>query len=178
MPDKKVVHHPLPEEGDLEAGALYEMLQYAVAQWHPDLAEARIVLVWRTEWKPDQDGRLKIGECKIVPELERELHGYDVEVLLNKEVFTNADLTRQHKLAVMDHELSHVTPAIDNNGDEKRDEKNRIVYRKRAHEVEEFLPVLNRHGCYTSELERLAAVMAERSDMPLFADQIDGDEYD
>jgi hypothetical protein len=59
----------------------YQLLDRAQTKWHPHLNHAAIALAWRKNWEPDQDGRVILGQCKKVGDLEKEFHDYVVELL-------------------------------------------------------------------------------------------------
>src|SRR2546430_14270783 len=85
----------------------YRILDEARKKWHVDLAEAKIALAWRKNLKADVDGHLMLGKCVKASDLQRELAEYDFVILLNREVWSDPDFTREKKLALVDHELCH-----------------------------------------------------------------------
>lgn len=156
---KKVNFELIGDSHDLHA-----TVRDLVAQHHPHLAEARIALVWRMNWKPDKDGRLTLGKAKKASDLERELgHAseYDLAVLLNAEAWH--DLSNDQRLALLDHELCHFGVSTDKKtGEVARDDRGRVVYRYRKHTLEEFHEIVERHGVYKSDIESFADVCARR----------------
>jgi len=134
----------------------YQILRRVRANFHSDIADARIALAWRKELKADVDGHLILGRCVKASDLQRELVEWDFVVLLNREVWQHLDFTTDRKEALMDHELCHAAPVLDGDGEPKIDEKNRPVWRVRKHDIEEFGEVVERHGCYKRDLEMFA----------------------
>jgi hypothetical protein len=147
----------------------YKLLTQAVNDWHLELANCRIILAWRCNWKHNTDGHLVLGMCVRASELQKELAAYDFVILLNREVWEDAEFTTEKKLALIDHELCHAAPAIsEDDGTQKLDSKGRLQWRIRQHDIEEFRGVVERHGCYKADLERFARALVKREDLPLF----------
>ena len=145
---------------------IYEQLYALIDEHHDALSKAnvRIAIAWSLQWKPDADGRTKLGECKKASDLDRELAPYDFVILLNREFWLNGKVTKGMRAAVLDHEICHAAVAYDDNGEPKTDERGRTVFRVRKHDIEEFNDVIARHGCYRHEIEEFAAAIerAER----------------
>ena len=141
---------------------------------HERLHDARIALAWRYGWKEDQDGRLKLGQCKKASDLDRELHDYDFVILLNSEAWKAADFSDKNMRALIDHELCHCEIARNEDETPKVDEDDRTVYRTRRHDIEEFHEIVARHGLHTEALERFARAAMEAADKPLLAIANDG----
>jgi hypothetical protein len=140
-----------------------------IEKHHPHLAEAKIAIAWRFGWSQDADGLLKLGQAKKVSELDRDLHDYDFIILLNHEVWNKASFSERQMKALIDHELCHCSVSIDTNGEKKIDERGRVIYRIRKHDVEEFREVAARHGCWRDDLRQLAEAAIEKDHNPLFA---------
>lgn len=170
---KKLAFELIPEFADVKKKLLsgpHQLLEQA-RRWHPHLNEARIALAWRKEWKEDKDGLLVLGKCKKTSDLEKELHPFDFIVLLNREMWEALD--EEQRLALVDHELCHAQVTLDGT-EAKRDDRGRIVYRVRKHDVEEFREVVERHGLYKSDLEAFARSMVRGRKAPLLDDLDDG----
>lgn len=148
----------------------YRVLDEAVSKWHPHLKDAKIAIAWRFGWKSDTDGRITLGQAKKGSDLDRELHGYDFVILLNHEVWNQSGFQKHQKLALIDHELCHCEVSKDTNGEPKVDENNRVVYRIRKHDIEEFTEVIARHGSWKADLEMFAQKIIEKNREPLLSD--------
>ena len=133
----------------------YDLLGQELEASHPELVGAGIALVWRFGWRPDADGRLTLGQARRCTDPERLMHGTDFLILLNSEAWHGFD--ERQRRALLDHELSHCAPALDDGGEQGEDEEGRPVWRTRGHDAEEFVDVVKRHGLWRSDLERLAA---------------------
>jgi len=146
-----------------EGKAVYARLERIRAQSHDDLRDARIALVWHLSWKADVDGRITLGMCRKVGDLDRELRGdytaFDFVILLNRKWWTDPLTTSAHRDALLDHELCHARPKFDQAGEPEVDERGRNVWRLRGHDVEEFTEIIRRHGTYTRNLEMTAAAL-------------------
>lgn len=63
----------------------------------------------------------------------------------------------------MDHELCHAAPAYDEDtGEQKVDAADRLVWRVRRHDIEEFRSVVTHHGCYKADLEKFADALLKK----------------
>jgi hypothetical protein len=166
---KKKVHYTViyrkTETG--ETAPEYELLDRLVAEHHPDLAEAEFVLVWRDSWKPDKDLRQTLGKCKRASDFDREMREYDFAIILNRMAWGH--LSAAQREALMDHELTHAAPAIDDEtGDQKEDERGRKLWRIRKHDIEEFTSIVRRHGLYKDDLAEFVKAAARKAGRGLF----------
>lgn len=136
--------------------ALYERLYSILDTFHKELSNhnCKIALAWSCNWKPDADGRLRLGECKKASELDRQLHDFDFVILLNEGFWKDDHTTEAQRAAVMDHELMHCAIAEDSEtGKPKVDETGRTIFRIRGHDIEEFSDIVDRHGFYKRDVE-------------------------
>jgi hypothetical protein len=161
----KAINYSLIEDKDSEP---YRILRDLVAQHHTDVAEANFAVAYRHGWKADKDGKLVLGKCQKASDLSRELADYDFIIILNSEVWNSPEFGHAEKVALMDHELSHAAVATDENGEAKQDDRGRLVYRVRKHDLEEFQAVVRRRGFYHRDLQEFAAVVVEKAKAPLF----------
>jgi len=135
------------------------MLRDLIEQHHEELTNARIGLAWCLSWKPDVDGRWTLGKCRRATDLDRELVALDFVILLNPHWWQHADVTDAQRLALLDHEISHAAVKVDEDGEPMCDDRGRVVYRTRKHDIEEFSGVIRRHGVYKRDLEDFAAAI-------------------
>jgi hypothetical protein len=107
-----------------------------------------------------------------ISDLQHEMVDLDFVILLNKEVWQSLGFTEEKKLALVDHELCHAARVEDEFGAQKEDERGRLVWRVRKHDIEEFQDVVKRHGCYKRDLEQFAAVLLKsKQEQILFLDE-------
>lgn len=146
-----------------------KLLEEVRKKWHQETADARVVLAWKLDTKPDQDDRIVLGRCVPVGDLQKELIDYDFIITLNKEVWEDQKFDADKKRALLDHEMSHIAPVYDGEGKNKVDSRNRRVWRTRGHDIEEFSAVVERHGTYKHDLERFAEALLKVRGTPLFS---------
>lgn len=152
---KKLAYLLIEREGDSGA-KWYPILEQLIAQHHTELKDARIALAWNLTWKADADGRAKLGMCKKASDLDRELAAYDFVIVLRRDFFESVSVTDQQRRALLDHELCHAAVTDDGRGEPITDERGRIVYRIRKHDLEEFREIVERHGTWKKDLEAFA----------------------
>lgn len=138
----------------------YKLCDKLVTEHHSELKDARIALAWCTSWRADVDGRITLGQCKRASDLDRELKPYDFAILLQKDFWTNVNVSNEQRCALLDHELCHASIKLDPyNHEPIEDERGRKVYRLRKHDVEEFAEIAERHGTYKRDLETFAQAL-------------------
>jgi hypothetical protein len=161
MGNKKVNFRIIPE-GEEPYGVLFKAMKF-----HDDLRECKVALAWRLRTKEDVDGHIVLGKCVKTSDLQKEFHPFDFIIVLNEEFWLQFE--EKQKLALMDHELCHAAPQIDEeSGEQVHDERGRKCWRIRKHDIEEFTGVVSRHGCYKADLERFAEVLRKKQSNPLF----------
>lgn len=133
-------------------GDPYALLDRLVGAHHDHLAEAKIGLAWNLGWKADPDGHVKLGKAQKCREADRQAHGLDFIILLNRHVWNETWFTAAEMEALLDHEPSHCAVRHDADGEVVLDEKGRPMYRIRKHDIEEFRHIVQRHGCWKSDL--------------------------
>jgi hypothetical protein len=165
----------------------YRVLDFLRSEFREDLEEAKIVLVWRLDVPMDKDGKIELGKCHKRTDLDKELgEKKDLPPRLRKDIYKNEspdciitlnreawqDFTANQRHALMFHELCHFVPVLDPQDPAgeafKRDERGRICYRVRKHDIEEFGEVVQRFGLYKRDLEEFAKKCFEGRQTPLF----------
>lgn len=144
---------------------LYERLDRLVSTFHKDLGEARIALAWMHAVVPDKDGGLKLGQCRIAPALDRQMHGYDIVITLNYEAWQQTQ-NETWRDALLDHELCHALQLQNKGGEQKTDAKGHGLYRGRKHDVEDFTEIVRRYGAWKSDLEAFLRAGAAKLKAP------------
>lgn len=148
----KVQLHPRPERKSRthDDTCPYGYIDRLVQAHHEGLRQARIAVAWLLDVKADKDGHLTLGRMRKASDLDREFRDFDLVVLLNSKAWK--ELGAKQRAALVDHELCHATVAEDKNGEPIKDERDRLCYRMRRHDIEEFNAVVKRHGCYLSDV--------------------------
>jgi hypothetical protein len=132
MAKPKPVNYDVIEDDDKRPHEAYRLLGQVRTKWHPDMEDARIALAWRKRQKADKDGHLVLGRCVKISDLQKEFMPFDFVIVLNREVWEDSEFTKEKKLALLDHEMCHATPLLDEStGEHKSDEKERLCYRTR-----------------------------------------------
>ena len=165
---KKLNYEIIERDGD--GPEPYRIMDALVHAHHHHLIDANIVMAWRMGWNPDKDEKLVLGQCKKASDLDRDLHGYDIIILLNSEVWNRAGFTDAHRRALIDHELCHAAIEVDAEGEPKEDEQGRKVYRIRKHDIEEFREVVDRHGIWKGDIESFAESIMRKAAPSLFGE--------
>jgi hypothetical protein len=165
-PKPRRVSYELIPRDHITGFPMYSLLDELVHAHHDQLKVARIALAWCTSWQPDLDGRVTLGQCKRASDLDRELAAFDFVILLRKSFWQNDHVTDEQRRALLDHELCHGARALDKHGDPVIDERGRPVWRTRRHNVEEFAEVVERHGMWTADLERVALALRRQAAGP------------
>ena len=155
----KPVNYELIPRDSVNGHPMYALLDELVESFHAEIAAARIALAWCTSWKPDVDGREVLGKCRKASDLDRELAAFDFVILLSRPFWRDARVTDPQRQALLDHELCHAALTYDEKGEPVEDERGRLVYRIRKHDIEEFTDIVARHGCYKADLERFAQAL-------------------
>jgi hypothetical protein len=163
----KKLAYELIEKASAIGTPMYLLLAELVREHHTDLRDARIALAWALSWKPDVDGKVTLGKCKKASDLDRELAAFDFVILLSKAFWSDLRVSDLQRRALLDHELHHATVKYDENGEPVVDERMRIVYRVRKHDIEEFTDIVRRYGCYKADLEQFAAALT-RAGVPKY----------
>jgi hypothetical protein len=122
------------------------------AEHHTDLDGATLLYVW-IDKAPRSQGKLRAGKMMKVPRMYRALLNADFIVLLSKDLWQG--MTEAQHCALVDHELSH--------GYYEGEEPH-----CRAHDLTEFVGVVERHGLVFPEQQRFAAACAQL-ELPLGA---------
>lgn len=142
--------------------SLYHWLGELLEAYHQDVQDARFALAWHTNWKPDDDRHLMLGQCRKSSDLEREIQNasaYDFVILLNQDFFADPLVTDLQRRAVLDHELCHAAVKLED-GHPVIDERGRVQYRIRKHDLEEFSEIAERYGCWKRDIGAFAESLA------------------
>src|SRR5215831_13171631 len=104
----------LARTGEMDDTQLpYIFMDSLVAQFHPELAEAVVVIGYNYGWKPNRDGKLVLATVALFSDFERQLHGKDIKIMLNYNYWHNPATNDDNRKALLDHQLSHPRPIMD-----------------------------------------------------------------
>ena len=128
--------------------AIMERLIKEIGQFD-QLRNAKIVIVWKSGWKPTKDDILKHAQIRKLSELEREIWGdeYDLCLMLHRELWQSSAFSEEQREMDVFHELCHVVAEIDDKtGDQKKDDRGRLCWRLRNHPIQRFPEEIERYG--------------------------------
>jgi hypothetical protein len=145
----------------------YKLMAQIRKEYHEDIKDAKIALAYQKGLKADVDGHVVLGKCIKASDLQRELVDWDFVILLNHEVWTATEFTKEKKMALLDHELCHAELALDKEGEPKVDASGRKQYRIRKHDIEEFQCIVSRHGLWKRDLERFGETIIKQAQKTL-----------
>ena len=134
----------------------YKILKKVIKEERDDIKKVRIALAYHKGWRRDTDNVRKLGAVKKCSDLDKEFSEFDFRIELNAEAFPH--MADREKERLIFHELMHIQPSYDKNGEQVRDDKDRLVYRVRKHDREDFLAVYQKYGVD----EDIAAIAEER----------------
>lgn len=168
---KKVNFLIIPEQdANGKAPEPYILLKEVRDLHHGETKQARIALAWRLRTKADKDGHIVLGKCIKVSDLYREYADYDFIITLNKEFWEDPAVTKEQRMALVDHEMMHAAPTYNGEtGEHEVDERGRFLFRVRSHDVEEFYDIVRRNGIWKRNLLEFAKVLAEKRKAPMFS---------
>lgn len=140
---------------------------------------AGIKLYWTKDWRPDPDGIVTGAQASKASEIDRlwaeqAKDRHDLTIKLPETIWPTLDDTEKEWRIF--HELLHFAPAKDANGEQKRDSKDRLLWRTRRHPITAFPEEIDRYGI-ERVIGRTDAMRAaiDKAEMPLFAGQKDGE---
>ncbi|VTS05267.1 putative metallopeptidase [Tuwongella immobilis] len=126
--------------------ALYEFMDHQIANYHPHLAEAHIILGFHFGWKADADGRIRLIQVTrptpLVTAISR-FEDVDFVILFNVDSFRT--MTPTQRLALLDEGLCHCRGGLDRTGLES-------PYRVVKPDFLGFIENVRRYGAWRADL--------------------------
>ena len=136
---------------------------------HNHLAEAKIKYLFKKDKWVKKD-KVVLGQAKLASEDTRFIARYDFVIIINLDAWNISDSEKRE--ALIDHELSHCGRAFDSDGNNK--------WCTIDHDVQEFIPVVRRHGLWEEDLQLLMKAVREapfveglHNEIPLFKENED-----
>ena len=144
---------------------------------HAPLKLATILMCWHNGWQADVDGVLVLAKMKKASDLDRAIgsrfgDSYDFVMQLNEKAWSS--LSDDDKRMVIDHELTHAAADLDRDGEQKVDTRDRLCWRLRRHEIQEFRSIVDRYGVDKALNLNDRGIKASES-MPLFPEGGNGE---
>ena len=139
------------------------------------IRHCRIKMWWQKDWKADADGIVTGATVCKATELDRNLveeaKGETPDVFIRLPEKLWAEYSAAKKEQVLFHELCHVHPAKDANGEQRRDAKDRPLWRMGRHPITTFHEELAKYGAEAVIGSNQAVLDAmRRADAPLLAE--------
>ena len=147
----------------------YVLMDQLIADHHDHLSDADIAIVWHDGWKADGDGVVRLSEGRKTSEVSKEVakYGGDFILMLNRPKWDSFNL--KQRIYMLDAALEMCKPELDRDGEQKRDGRDRPIWRKRKPPLAIFPEVVRRCGLVMEDLQDLASIIEERliEDRPL-----------
>lgn len=121
------------------------VVEYCIQRWHPHLKRANVIALGRPK-ATTKNGKEEWAKLKRASKQERVLYAEDSEGLdyiLIVALDTWSRFTKAQRIALVDHELCHAAGY-----DAETD-----TWALRAHDLEEFRAVVERHGAWSADVE-------------------------
>lgn len=143
---------PIPRKHSGKVTEPYAIMESMIAEkpCFEHLKVAKIKLWWQKDWKADVDGIATGAQCCKASELDRNLSEesgngtVDLFIKLPRDQWSTLDETeKQHRIF---HELCHFRPAMNAEGNQKQDTKDRLLWRMRRHPVAAFYEEIEEFG--------------------------------
>ena len=130
-----------------------------IEQYHPHLANARIIYLFRTTpWT--SKGKVVYGRAYKLSGWQAEHLKADFVIIINLEVWRR--LSPRQREALVDHELCHCGVEVDADG-YPRLRGGEYVWKLWGHDLEEFKAVVERHGMWLRDIEEFQLALGQTS---------------
>lgn len=150
--------------------ATVALLSQTIAKFHPELKKHEVIIGVLIAANPDgpavkHAGYAAAATIKVVPLKDRLTKGYDAELLIDNDHWK--DCRKEHRVALLDHELSHLEVAKSKSGGVKLDDLGRPKLKLLPGDIVQsdgFREVVKRHGDYAPEvitLKKASAIMTD-----------------
>lgn len=133
---------------------IYAMITNLVSQYHSGnlgLEDLNVLVMWRYNIKPDQDGYLLLADISKSSDKVRELRPHDVIIGINKMSWRL--LNDQQKRCILDSQLERVVPCVDKENNHKEDDRSRPLYRLKRLEVLDDQIMIRRHNISAHQVQ-------------------------
>lgn len=126
---------------------------------HPTLKQLKIEYLFRPE-AAITDGKVIAGRAIRVDDRNWAIHKTDAIIEIAQDVWEGS--SKDFRNALMDHELSHLKVEMEDADKPEREKgTNRVKFRLKHHDIEEFSGVLKRYGDYHEALRTFLEAFAE-----------------
>lgn len=125
----------MPAEWRKAPHLVIEIAERIIAKHHPDLLDARIGFLMRSEAPKRGNGMVVYGKAKKISDEMKTLWPYDFVIWLAEDCFNRFSALQRE--ALIDHELMHCLW-----------DKRKQAAKLRSHDLEEFNVILQRYGLW------------------------------
>ena len=129
-----------------------------IPEWHKHLQNISITYLFDSD-DMVKAGRPLMAKVKSAGPIEEYLSGSEFIVIVNKNIWE--ELTKDQRIALVDHELCHIQMVVNKSGD--------ISFKIVPHDLEEFNDVVRRHGAWQEDIVKFNEAQQE-----LFAEAKNG----
>lgn len=152
---------------------IHQMVREVMAQYHPALAECEVkvgvLMVSPNEGSEKPPLTLRGYPCdatiRIVSYKDRVAGMMDTQMCIDSNAWD--DKSHEERVALLDHELNHLTLAYDDEGNIKLDDACRPVLKmvKHDHEIGIFECIIRRHGEHAVDYQAAEGLMARMNEL-------------
>ena len=132
--------------------SILSLAQKLIEDHHPNLQEANIAFVMRSEAQQGANGKVVAHTTRVKADI-RVYADYDFLVWIAEDAWQR--LTDKQRSAVIDHELCHMGGNVDTG------------WSIRPHDINEFRDVLARHGMWNDRLALSLAPVISQLELPI-----------
>lgn len=147
---------PLVESGDSEKPEGSKGSEEPKQKYIPN-----IILMWRYNVKPDQDGYILLANISKSSDQVRELRPHDFIIGINKDVWDMLDA--QQKTVVIDSQLERIAICLDKDDNVREDDHGRVIYRLKKQQVIDEQILQRRHGLTLHEVQEYVCDVFSRA---------------
>lgn len=140
---------------------LYDIVNDLTEKYHPDLISSTVILMWRMNWKIDQDNYVPLATIIKSNDMYRELVPHDLILGLNFELWDFLD--NNQKKAIIDDQLERVAVSRDKQDNIRIDENGRKIYRLKREQLDRDGNVLRRHNISLNDIYNYVATKFEEA---------------
>lgn len=159
MPEKKAkrINWVLTNEND--EASLHGMLKAERRrEHHRPSGDCEIAVLWMLNQQADTDGRINNWKVSKCSESDTALHDFDFKIGINKSWWEGSNV--EARAFALDSAMCEIQPSYDADGEQKVDENERPIWRKRKPDFAGFEAPVKDHGPQTEELASAGRALA------------------
>lgn len=157
----------MPREWSKADDTIERMAEGLIANYHPELATARIMYVFLSE-APSKGGQKLYGKVNKASGFLEWIIEQDFIVMISADLWNESEA--HERTAILDHLLERCTG-------EESEKDGSMVWKIREPDVQEFSSILDRHGAWNTTLAGFISV-AQKVDLSGFEETASEDSLD